>query len=154
MIFYLSNFSYILYTMEEVKEVKDLAEIKEKVKKPRSQKQIEAFEKAKQNRLKSIEIKKLESKKLLEDKILSKAISIKKKQIRKQFKNYNLDSISDDETPIEEIKEKHRAMTPPPIRPVQHISNPIVGPSGLYTLQRQASPAEPSVSQKMIYSFV
>jgi len=117
-----------------MEEVKHLGEVKGgvqeepkvlKVKKPRSEKQIEAFKKAKENRLKNIEINNNEKKRLLEEKILSKAISIKKKQIKKQFKSYDLDSVSDDETPIEDIKEKQRAITPPPVRPIQHIQTPI-----------------------------
>jgi hypothetical protein len=77
-------------------------------KKPRSQKQIEQFEKARAirdaKRKQKIEQKILEEQqhqKELEDKILQKAISIKKKQILKQKV---LDEISDEETPIEEVK--------------------------------------------------
>ena len=50
--------------------------------------------------------------------LLQKALSIKKKQINKQYDLSVLDQISDDETPMEEIKQKHRAVTPPPVRPL------------------------------------
>jgi len=99
--------------MEDIEEPKPLAE---KVKKPRSEKQIEAFKKAQENRAKNILLKKEVGKKALEEKILQKALSIKKKQINKQYDLSVLDQISDDETPMEEIKQKHRAVTPPPIR--------------------------------------
>lgn len=46
------------------------------------------------------QLKAEEEKKELEEKVLSKAISIKKKQLKKSV----LDEISDDDTPIEEIK--------------------------------------------------
>ena len=44
-----------------------------------------------------------ERKRQLEEKVVSKAISIKKKQLKQEIA---LDEISDDETPIEEIKQK------------------------------------------------
>jgi len=107
--------------MEDNEEQKPLAESEAavvKVKKPRSEKQIEAFKKAKENRAKNILLKKEQGKKEFEEKILQKAISIKKKQINKQYDLAVLDQISDDETPIEEIKQKHRDITPPPVRPL------------------------------------
>lgn len=80
-----------------------------KAKKPRTAKQLEAFEKAKAirdaNALKRKEdAKRLaeEERKLIEEKLIKKAISIKKKQIKKQAV---LEEISDDETPIEKVKE-------------------------------------------------
>lgn len=80
-----------------------------KAKKPRSQKQIEQFERIRAirdaNRKARAEERALQeeqNKKELEDKIVKKAISIKKKQILKQKV---LDEVSDDETPIEEVKE-------------------------------------------------
>ena len=45
----------------------------------------------------------------LEEKVVAKAISIKKKQIKKQSA---LDDISDDDTPIEVVKEKAKAVKP------------------------------------------
>ena len=81
-----------------------------KEKKPRSQKQIEQFERIKSirdaNRKARAEQKAIEEeqqKKEMEDKIVKKAISIKKKQILKQKV---LDEISDEETPVEEVKAK------------------------------------------------
>ena len=90
--------------MEETNDIKDI-----KAKRPRTEKQIEAFKKAQENRAKNILLKKEQGK---------KALSIKKKQINKQYDLAVLDQISDDETPIEEIKQKHRAVTPPPVRPL------------------------------------
>ena len=69
-----------------------------------------------------IEVKKKEAKKAVEDKVVRKAISIKKKQIKAEAM---LDHVSDDETPIEEVKQILRKqpprkvnMTPVPERPV------------------------------------
>ena len=106
--------------MEETNDIKENLLIKkeEKVKKARTEKQIEAFKKAQENRAKNILLKKEQGKKALEEKILQKALSIKKKQINKQYDLAVLDQISDDETPIEEIKQKHRDITPPPVRPL------------------------------------
>jgi hypothetical protein len=87
--------------------------ILKKEKKPRSEKQIEAFKKAQAKRDENRAITKENTKKALEEKVIQKAISIKKSQVRKL---QVLDQISDDETPIEEIKKIQRAMTPPPIR--------------------------------------
>ena len=62
--------------------------------------------------------KKLLAKKQVEDKIVRKAISIKKKAIKKEI---ILDEISDDDTPIEEIKkivkrqQPNRQVNQPPI---------------------------------------
>jgi len=49
------------------------------------------------------EAEEAERKRQLEDKVVNKAISIKKKQLKQELA---LDEISDDETPIEEIKQK------------------------------------------------
>jgi hypothetical protein len=88
-------------------------------KKPRTQKQIEAFkmvcekrnQKRNERKIEKEEKEKVisqllkhkeeEEQEKLERKIVSKAISIKKKQIKKQAV---LDEISDDDTPIEKIK--------------------------------------------------
>ena len=68
-----------------------------------------AFEKCKAKRDENAKKRLADAKKLaeyekiaLEEKLISKAISIKKKQIKKQV---ILDEISDDETPIEKVKE-------------------------------------------------
>lgn len=55
-------------------------------------------------------------KKELESKIVQKAISIKKKEMKASLL---LDEISDDETPIEEIKAKIKAKAPAPVKAVQ-----------------------------------
>ena len=55
-----------------------------------------------------------ERKRQLEEKVVSKAISIKKKQLKQEIA---LDEISDDETPIEEIKQKVVAKRSAPSRP-------------------------------------
>ena len=113
--------------MEDNEESKPLA----KVKKPRSEKQIEAFKKAQAKRDENRAKQKEDSKKVLEEKILQKAVSIKKKQI-KQMKV--LDNVSDDDTPIEEIKQIQRAMTPPTQRPIQQIQQPINRKPQIYFL--------------------
>ena len=79
-----------------------------KQKKPRSEKQIIAFQKAREtarvnaeNRKIVAEMRAKEEQERLEQRIVKKAISIKKKEIKKQAA---LDNISDDDTPIAEIK--------------------------------------------------
>jgi hypothetical protein len=80
----------------------------EKPKKKPSEKQLEAMAIGRliraeliKMRKKQAEIDRENEKKALEEKIVQKAISIKKKEIKKSLV---LDEISDDETPIEEIK--------------------------------------------------
>lgn len=89
-----------------VKETIDEITIK---KKPRTQAQLDAFNKAKEirdnNTKKRLEERQQfidEERKKAEDKIIKKAISLKKKEIKKQA---ILDEISDDDTPIQKIKE-------------------------------------------------
>lgn len=79
-----------------------------KAKKPRSQKQIDAFARALEIKKEKALARKTErdlnaglEKVKLEEKIVKKAVAIKKKQIKKQIA---LDDISDDDTPLEEIK--------------------------------------------------
>jgi len=79
-----------------------------KVKKPRTEAQLKAFEKARENarlnaekRKAERETKALEVRKEVEEKLVKKAISIKKKQIKQQAV---LDEISDDDTPLVEIQ--------------------------------------------------
>ena len=93
-----------------------------KVKKERTQKQKEAFErcilKKKECALKrNDDAKRLAAfeKAALEEKVVKKAISIKKKQIKKQSA---LDEISDDDTPIEKVKEIAKKI------PVKQIEKP------------------------------
>lgn len=76
--------------------------LEEKVKKPRTEKQLESFKKACQIRDENRAKRKEETNKLLEDKIVQKAISIKKTQLTKMKV---LDEIPDNNTPIEKIKE-------------------------------------------------
>lgn len=83
---------------------------------PRTEAQRLAFERCKAKRdanakKRAEDAKKLMEyeKKALEEKVLAKAVSIKKKQIKKQVV---LDEISDDETPIEKIKEIAKKIKP------------------------------------------
>lgn len=85
-----------------------LCDLPSKPKKKASEKQLEAMALGRlkraeliQMRKKQAEIDRENEKKALEEKIVQKAISIKKKEIKKSLV---LDEISDDETPIEEIK--------------------------------------------------
>lgn len=108
-------------TLEETKP------IVAKVKKPRSQKQIEQFERIRAirdaNRKARAEEKALQEaqqKKEIEDKIVQKAIAIKKKQIIKQKV---LEEISDDDTPIEEVKKIIKPQQKPQTEPQQQLNN-------------------------------
>jgi hypothetical protein len=78
-------------------------------KKPRTEAQIKTFEKARETARLNAEKRKTErdmraeeERILMEEKVVKKAISLKKKQIKQQAV---LDEISDDDTPIEKIKE-------------------------------------------------
>lgn len=73
----------------------------------KSEKQLESFKRAREKRMENIsrrkqEIAELErqAKEELDKKIVSKAISIKKKLIKQ---NAELDAVSDDDTPLEEV---------------------------------------------------
>jgi hypothetical protein len=73
----------------------------------KSEKQLESFKRAREKRMENIsrrkqEIAELErqAKEELDKKIVSKAISIKKKLIKQ---NAELDTVSDDDTPLEEV---------------------------------------------------
>jgi hypothetical protein len=79
-----------------------------KEKKPRTAKQIEAFEKARHTREKNALARKqsrdeeaIAIRKQVEDKLVKKAIAVKKKQIKQEA---ILDEISDDDTPLEEVE--------------------------------------------------
>lgn len=88
-------------------------EIEQSITKPKrklTEKQLEALKKGQQirdeNRDKMRAQKKIredEEKRILEEKLVKKAIAVKKKQIKKQAL---LDEISDDDTPIQKIKEQ------------------------------------------------
>lgn len=94
-----------------------------KPKRERTQKQIDAFNKCIQMKKEKAQKRADEAKRLaeydrkaLEEKVVKKAISIKKKQIKKQSA---LDEISDDDTPIEKIKEVAKTIKPiAPAKPV------------------------------------
>lgn len=93
-----------------------------KPKRERTQKQIDAFNRCIETKKKKAAerleaAKKLAEleKKQLEEKVVKKAISIKKKQIKKQSA---LDEISDDDTPIEKIKEHAKTIKPVAVKPV------------------------------------
>ena len=90
-----------------------LCEPPKKPKKVATEKQLEAMRLGRikrdeqiKLRKEAVEQEKANQKKLLEDKIVKKAISIKKKEIKK---SNLLDEISDDDTPIEEIKSTMKA---------------------------------------------
>lgn len=90
-----------------------LCEPPKKPKKIPTEKQLEAMRLGRIKRDEQIKLRKeiaeqekANQKKLLEDKIVKKAISIKKKEIKKSVM---LDEISDDDTPIEEIKTTMKA---------------------------------------------
>ena len=101
-------------TNQEEKQQEEL--LAPKVKKPRTDKQIEATKKMNEARKqKALEKKDLQAKQdeelkkemegraeEIKDKILKKAIAIKKRQIKKEAV---LDEIEDDETPIEDIRQ-------------------------------------------------
>ncbi len=96
-----------------------------KPKRKASEKQLEAMALGRLKRFELIDMRKKQAqidseneKKQLEEKIVQKAISIKKKEIKKSLV---LDEISDDETPIEEIKTavKAKKQQPPPKPPPQ-----------------------------------
>lgn len=87
-----------------------------KVKKERTQKQKDAFERCILKKKECASKRNDDAKRLaafdkaaLEEKIVKKAISIKKKQIKKQSA---LDEISDDDTPIEKVKEIAKKIAP------------------------------------------
>jgi hypothetical protein len=92
-----------------------------KEKKPRTPKQIEALNKAKEKAKINAEMRKKqreEEEKIRkaeeEELIIKKAISLKKKQIKRQ---QVLDEISDDETPLEQIKNMKQEQIKKPIQP-------------------------------------
>lgn len=81
--------------------------LESKPKRERSEKQLEAFAKARESRLANISRRKAtidefeqQAKEDLDKRIVKKAISIKKKQIKQTAE---LDQVSDDDTPLEEV---------------------------------------------------
>ena len=89
----------------------------------KTEKQMEAFQKAIATRDANAKRRKEEADKMLaqskketEDKVVKKALSIKKKQIKAQLA---LEEISDDDEPIEVVKQKvKRVAERPPPKPV------------------------------------
>lgn len=90
---------------------------------PKTEKQLEAFQKAIATRDANAKKRKdaadkilAQSKTELEDKVVKKALSIKKKQIKAQLA---LEEISDDDEPIEVVKQKvKKAVERPPPKPM------------------------------------
>jgi hypothetical protein len=79
-----------------------------KQKKPRTEKQLEVFTKAREKMLLNLKERKekqeqdaIIKKKEIEEKIIKKAVAIKKREIKQKA---ILEEISDDDTPIEEVK--------------------------------------------------
>lgn len=120
----------------EKDEVESQPDVIEKVKKPRTQKQIDAFEKvralrdAKRGERKEIKVKEAEVRtKVVEEKIVKKALAIKKKQI---LRDAELDAISeDDDIPVEVVKKimtkyKRKPPAPPSAPKVQSYAPPVL----------------------------
>lgn len=89
---------------------------KSPAKKERTEAQKLAFERCKKQREENAKKRADDAKKLmeyekkaLEEKLIAKAVSLKKKQIKKQV---ILDEISDDDTPIEKVKEMAKKIKP------------------------------------------
>jgi len=85
-------------------------ELPKKPKRPMNEAQLEGMKKGREalalknaEKRAQREAEELERKRQLEEKVVSKALSIKKKQLKQEIA---LDEISDDDTPIEEIKQK------------------------------------------------
>lgn len=102
---------------------KEMCEKPQKPKRIPTEAQKEAMARGRETVARNREARRLEKeaeeqqkKKELESKIVQKAISIKKKEMKASLL---LDEISDDETPIEEIKAKIKAKAPAPIKAVQ-----------------------------------
>jgi hypothetical protein len=112
----------VVVVEEEEEEEEEKPVIKTKPK--RTEAQRLAFERCKAKREENAKKRADDAKKLLEyekkaleEKLIAKAVSIKKKQIKKQIV---LDEISDDDTPIETIKEmvkKNKAVVKAPEKP-------------------------------------
>lgn len=98
-------------------------------KKPRSEKQIAAFQKVLETRDANRRARadarvatQEADKALLEEKIVKKAVSIKKKQIKRQIA---LEEISDDDEPVEDIKRKIAARPRVRAAPAPAVPEPI-----------------------------
>jgi hypothetical protein len=87
------------------------------------------------------EAEEAERKKQLEEKVVNKAISIKKKQLKQEIA---LDEISDDDTPIEEIKQKVIAKKQAPPKQTVKYQQPTPSPT----------PPPPPVKAKPTFIFM
>lgn len=95
----------------------------------KSEKQLESFKRAREKRMENIarrkrEVEELEkqAKEELDKKIVSKAISIKKKLIKQ---NAELDAVSDDDTPLEEVL-KIAKKKPAPVKKIRQVSERVI----------------------------
>jgi hypothetical protein len=129
-------------------------EINESIVKPKkklTEKQLEALKKGQQTRDANTKKRKEEAqrkleeeRKIMEAKIVKKAISIKKKEIKKQA---ILDEISDDDTPIQKIKEISQ-----PLQPLEKVTNGSgVALGEPNTNKKNPSPLSEPVKQKIIF---
>jgi hypothetical protein len=118
---------------KQLKVLEDAREkMREKAKENKIKKQLEEaeLEKEVQRRLN-------EYKKSLEDRIVKKAISIKKKEIKKSA---ILDDISDDETPMEEIKKIAKKQIPLQKQPIQIQKDPQNFPGPVPDITKEQKP--------------
>ena len=117
--------------IEEIKNSVTENAVSESITKPKRQlteKQLEALKRGQEKRDENARLRKdaaekkaAEDKLKLEQKIVKKAISIKKKELKRQAA---LDAVSDDETPIEKIKEVVRNPPLPQQPPVR--TSPVI----------------------------
>lgn len=131
--------------LEEVEEEESQPDIIEKVKKARSQKQIDAFiavrAKRDENRKGRAEVRVKDAEirtKIVEEKIVKKALAIKKKQILRDFE---IDSITDDDDiPVEMVK---KIMTKYKRKPVA-VHVPVHAPVSVHIPIAHSVPARPT----------
>ena len=119
----------LLPVIEEVQAVEAVEAPPVKIKKPRSQAQIDAFVKVRAKRdenrvarLKTKEDDAVVQKAQIEEKIVKKAVSIRKKQIVREAV---LDDISDEDIPVEIVKKlvkKYPKKTAAPVAPVAPVA--------------------------------
>ena len=101
---------------EEIVETIQAVKSNNGLKKERTPKQIETFEKARITREANIKKKKeeaerlaIEEKKIKEEKLIKKAVAVRKKQLKREEL---LNEISDDETPVQKDKEVVKKVVP------------------------------------------
>ena len=100
-----------------------------KTRKPKTEKQLAVFNKAREKMLENLKVRKEKQaedavirKREIEEAVVKKAIAIKKKQIKEKA---ILEQISDDETPIEEVKKiakKIAVKKAPPVEPEKELT--------------------------------